>query len=200
MRAAIVHLRKSDPVIARIIERTGPYRIQYRPPDYSTLARSIVYQQLSGKAAGTIYGRFEAALPRGVTAGGVLKLQPERMREIGLSAQKCKYLLDLSEKTRAGIIRFRALPGMSDEDVVEHLTQVKGVGVWTAQMFLIFALRRTDILPTGDLGIQNAMQKAYALESAPKPQEVERIAIPWRPYASVASWYLWRSLDNVAAL
>lgn len=200
MRAAIVHLRKSDPVIAGIIERTGPYRIQYRPPDFSTLARSIVYQQLSGKAASTIYGRLEEALPRGVTANGVLRLSPLRMRKIGLSTQKCGYLLDLSEKTRAGRVRFRALPGMSDDDVVEHLTQVKGVGVWTAHMFLMFALRRPDVLPTGDLGIQNAMRKAYELDAAPKPAEMERIAEPWRPYASVASWYLWRSLENVAAL
>jgi DNA-3-methyladenine glycosylase II len=200
MRAAIVHLRKSDPVIARIIEQAGPYRIQYRPPDFSTLARSIVYQQLSGKAAATIYGRLEAALPRGVTAGGVQKLSIKRMREIGLSAQKCRYMADLSEKTRSGQVRFRALPGMNDEAVVEHLTQVKGVGVWTAHMFLIFALRRADVLPTGDLGIQNAMQRAYGLEASPKPAEMESIAKPWRPYASVASWYLWRSLDNVAAL
>ena len=119
-----------------------------------------------------------------------------RMRRLGLSAQKTLYIRELAKHTKKGSVVFEGLPEMDDQAVVEHLTQVKGIGVWTAHMFLIFALRRPDVLPTGDLGIRMAMQKAWNLAELPKPQEMETLAAKWRPWASVASWYLWRSLDN----
>jgi DNA-3-methyladenine glycosylase II len=127
----------------------------------------------------------------------MLKLRPERMRKLGLSAQKTLYIRELAKHTRRGTVIFESLPDADDTAVIEHLTQVKGIGVWTAQMFLIFALRRPDVLPVADLGIRSAMQKAYGLDGLPKPPEMEKIAAAWKPWTSVACWYLWRSLDKV---
>jgi DNA-3-methyladenine glycosylase II len=200
MRKAILHLKKSDPVIKALIERVGPYRLELRPADFTTLVRSIVYQQLSGKAAGTIFGRLESAVKHRLTPGAVLRLEEGEMRALGLSRQKISYVRDLAERTHSGEIDFAALPGLADQEIIDELTAVKGVGVWTAQMYLIFALGRPDVLPTADLGVRAAIQKQYKLAEPPKPAEMERIAEPWRPYCSVACWYLWRSLDNQAAL
>lgn len=200
MKQAISHLKQADPVLAEIIGRVGEYRIQFREPEFATLVRSIVYQQLSGRVASVIHGRLEAALEGSVTPSGILKLRPERMRKLGLSTAKTAYIRDLARHTRDGSVIFEELPNLPDEEVIERLTQVKGIGVWTAHMFLIFALRRNNVLPTGDLGIRNAIRKAYALEEAPLPKDVESIAARWHPYCSVASWYLWRSLDGQAAL
>ena len=201
MRKALNHLKKADPVMGAIIERVGPYKIQYREPEFQTLVRSIVYQQLHGKAASTIFGRLLAAAKADpLTPESILKLRPARMRSLGLSAQKMKYIRELARLTRDGEVDFARCGTLQDVEVVEHLTKVKGVGVWTVHMFLIFALRRHDVLPTGDLGIRAAMKKAYGLEELPKPEEMEKIAAPWRPYCSVACWYLWRSLDNVGAM
>jgi len=155
---------------------------------------------LNGKAASTIFGRLEAAVNRRVTPRAVLKLDEARMRSLGLSKQKTAYLRDLAQKTLTREVDFRALPKMPDQEVIAHLTAVKGIGVWTAQMFLIFALGRPDVLPTADLGIRAAMKKQYGLPDLPKPAEMEKIAAAWRPYCSVACWYLWRSLDNQPAL
>jgi DNA-3-methyladenine glycosylase II len=168
------------------------------PADFPALARSIVHQQLSGKAASTIFGRLEAALKGRLTPGALLRLSDDRMRSFGLSRQKTAYLQDLARRTRSGELNFAALPRLSDEDVIAKLTAVKGVGVWTAQMFLIFALGRSDVLPTADLGVRAAIKKLYGLAELPGPAEMEKIAAPWRPYCSVACWYLWRSLDNQA--
>jgi len=201
MRKGVDHLRRADTVLAQVIESVGPFRMTFRPPEFETLARSIVYQQLSGKAAGTIFGRLEAACGRGgVKPGAVLKLSMEQLRALGLSTQKASYVRDLAERTAKRQLRFERLPMMSDEEVIETLTEVKGVGVWTAQMFLMFALKRPDVLPVADLGIRNAIRNVYGLETAPAAAEVERIAQPWRPWATVACWYLWRSLDNEAAI
>ena len=196
MHTAIEHLKK-DPVLAAIIRRTGSFKINYNEPVFETLVRSIVYQQLSGRVASVIFGRLKAALGDGpVTPAGILKLRTDRMRRLGLSGQKTLYIRELAKHTKKGSVVFEGLAEMDDQAVVEHLTQVKGIGVWTAHMFLIFALRRPDILPTGDLGIRMAMQKAWKLAELPKPVEMEALAAKWRPWASVASWYLWRSLDN----
>jgi DNA-3-methyladenine glycosylase II len=200
MKQAISHLTKADPVLAEIIGRVGEYRIQFRRPEFSTLVRSIVYQQLSGRVAGAIFGRLEAALNGAITPEGILKLRPERMRKLGLSAQKTAYIRDLARHTRKGLVVFEELSDLPDDEVIARLTQVKGIGVWTAHMFLIFALQRPNVLPTGDLGIRNAIRKAYGLDAAPHPKDVELIAARWHPYCSVASWYLWRSLENEAAL
>jgi DNA-3-methyladenine glycosylase II len=130
----------------------------------------------------------------------ILSLGVEGLRPCGVSRQKASYLLDLSERTRAKAIRFERMAELSDEQVIAELTQVKGIGVWTVQMFLMFALRRPDVLPVGDLGVRNAIWKAYELEAPPPPKEIERIGAAWRPFATAASWYLWRSLDGPAEI
>jgi DNA-3-methyladenine glycosylase II len=201
MRQAIQHLKRRDPVLGRLIESGGPYRMEYREPRFDALARSIVYQQLSGKAASTIFGRLLAAAGDGeLSPETVLKLRPVRLRSLGLSKQKVVYLRDLARRTLNGKLSFEALPDLPDEQVIELLTEVKGIGVWTAHMFLIFALRRPDVLPVGDLGIRTAIKKHYQFEVLPAAAEIEQLAEKWRPYCSVASWYLWRSLAGQAAL
>jgi DNA-3-methyladenine glycosylase II len=197
MRKAISHLQAADPVMGNIIERVGAYRIQFREPAFETLVRSIVYQQLSGRVAQTIFERLVAAVPGGLlTPQNVLALRPAKMRKLGLSKQKTLYIRDLARHTRDGALDFASLPALADAEVIERLTKVKGVGLWTAHMFLIFALRRTNILPVGDLGVRMAIQKAYALAELPKPAEMEALGQKWHPYCTVAAWYLWRSLDT----
>lgn len=212
MRKALNHLRKSDPVMRAIIERVGPYRITYREPTFHSLARAIAYQQLNGKAASTIFARFTALAGDPLTPEGILKLTPEQMRGVGLSKQKSSYLLDMAERAGRGELDFLRVPEMTDDEVIEHLTQVKGVGVWTAHMFLMFSLQRANILPTGDFGIRMAMFRHYLDKSLaksngaskkrkrkiklPSPVQMEKIAKCWEPYRSVACWYLWRSLDT----
>jgi len=201
MKKAIQHLKTADPVMGTIIERVGAYKMQYRDPNFHSLARAIVYQQLSGKAALTIFNRLTAAAKADpLTPESILKLRPARMRTLGLSKQKMTYIRELARMTRDGVVRFDHPDSLEDAAIIEHFTQVKGVGVWTAQMFLIFALRRLDVLPTGDLGVRAAIKKAYNLPELPTPAEMEQIAAAWRPYCSVASWYLWRSLDNQGAM
>lgn len=212
MRKALNHLKNSDPVMRAIIERVGPYRITYREPTFHSLARAIAYQQLNGKAASTIFARFTALAGDPLTPEGVLKLTPEQMRAVGLSKQKSSYLLDMAERAGRGELDFLRVPDMSDDEVIAHLTQVKGVGVWTAHMFLMFSLQRANILPTGDFGIRMAMFRHYLDKSRankngasktrkrkiklPSPVQMEKIAKCWEPYRSVACWYLWRSLDT----
>jgi DNA-3-methyladenine glycosylase II len=201
MRKAIQHLKQADPVLAAIIDRSGPYRMQYRDPIFQTLVRSIVYQQLHGRAALTIFNRLaEAANADPMTPEAILRLRPQKMRSIGLSQQKTAYIRELAQHTRRGEIVFEELSSLEDAEIIERLTRVKGVGVWTVDMFLMFALRRPNVLPVGDLGVRAAMKKAYGLEELPRPAEMEKIAAPWRPYRSVGSWYMWRSLENAGAM
>lgn len=201
MKKALVHLKAADPVLAAIIDRAGPYKIEYSEPVFHTLVRSIVSQQLNGKAAQTIFKRLlEAAKEDPLTPDSILRLRLAKMRAVGLSQQKLTYIRELARLTRRGEVDFELCAKLEDAAVIEHLTRVKGVGVWTVHMFLIFALRRHDVLPTGDFGVRAAMKKAYGLPEMPKPAEMERIAAAWRPYCSVASWYLWRSLDNQGAV
>lgn len=200
MQEAIHHLRRQDPVLAEIIERVGDYRIEFREPGFETLVKSIVNQQLSGRVASVIFGRLAAAAGGRLTAENILKLRPSRMRALGLSTQKTAYIRDLARLTRDGLIRFDELESLPDDEVIARLTKVKGIGVWTVHMFLIFALRRTDILPTGDLGIRNAIRKAYGLAELPLASEMEMMAVRWRPYCTIASWYLWRSIEPNANL
>ena len=209
MRKAVIHLKKSDPVLRGLIERVGPYRMTYREPTFHSLARAIAYQQLNGKAAATIFARFTALAGDPLTPEGILKLIPEQMRAAGLSKQKSSYLVDMAERASRGELDFLRVPNMSDDEVIEHLTQVKGVGIWTAHMFLMFTLRRPNILPTGDFGIRMAMFRHYLDKNRakssrsnrkpkiklPTPAQMEKIAECWEPYRSVACWYLWRSLD-----
>ena len=200
MLEAISHLRRTDPVLGGIIDQVGAYRIEFRDPDFETLVKSIVYQQLSGRVANVIFGRLLHAAGGKLTPGNILKLRPARMRAQGLSTQKTAYIRDLARHTRDGHVVFEELDGLADEEVIERLTTVKGIGVWTAHMFLIFALRRPNVLPTGDLGIRAAIRKAYGLSDLPKPAEIENLAERWHPYCTVASWYLWRSLEPNANL
>jgi 3-methyladenine DNA glycosylase/8-oxoguanine DNA glycosylase len=195
MRKAVNHLKKCDPVLCAIIERVGPFRMEYGPAEFHSLAESILYQQLNGKAAATIFRRFTALAGDPLTPEGILRMTAEQLRSVGLSKQKSAYLKDLAAKTAAGLLDFSKLPEMSDEEVIEHLTQVKGIGVWTAHMFLMFSLRRPNVLPTGDYGVQMAVKKHYRKRKLPKPKDMEKIARAWEPYRSVACWYMWRSLD-----
>lgn len=214
MRKAILHLKKSDPVLRAIIEQVGPFRMEFGEPTFHNLAESIVYQQLNGKAAATIFDRFARLAGEPLTPEGILKLTPEQMRAVGLSQQKSSYLLDMAERAHRGDLDFTRLADMNEEEIIEHLTQVKGVGVWTAHMFLMFTLRRPNVLPTGDFGIRMAMYRHYLEKKAraakstksrkpakqvkiklPTPEQMEKIAKCWEPYRSVACWYLWRSLD-----
>jgi DNA-3-methyladenine glycosylase II len=195
MRKAIKHLKKSDPILSAIIERVGVCRMEFGPPEFHSLAEAIVYQQLNGKAAVTIFKRFAALAGDPVTPQGIVKLSDAQLRSVGLSKQKSTYLKDMAQRAARGELDFSRLPGMSDDEVIKHLTQVKGVGVWTAHMFLMFTLKRPNVLPTGDFGIQMAIKKHYKKRKMPKPAQMEKIAKVWEPYRSVACWYLWRSLD-----
>jgi DNA-3-methyladenine glycosylase II len=215
MRKAIAHLKKSDLVLGQIISRVGPCRMRFDEPEFHSVAEAIVYQQLNGRAAESIFNRFAAVAGDPLTPEGILKLSDEEMRSAGLSKQKSSYLKDLAAKTASGLLNFALLPDLSDDEVIEHLTRVKGIGVWTAQMFLLFSLKRENVLPTGDFGIRMAMFKHYldarrAKDSKksspskngrkrkiklPTPEQMEKIAECWKPYRSVACWYLWRSLD-----
>ena len=196
MRKAINHLRQADPVLAAIISQVGPFRMPQRPADFWALSRSIVFQQLNGKAASTIWDRLEKAAGGQVTPESVLALSEAQMRACGLSRQKLSYVRDLARRTVSGEIDFAKMPEWTDEEVVEHLTRVRGIGEWTAQVFLMFALRRPNVLPTGDYGLRAAMKKAYRMRTLPKPKRMHDVAKPWHPYRSVACWYLWRSLDT----
>jgi DNA-3-methyladenine glycosylase II len=220
MRKAVLHLKKSDPLMRAIIERVGPCRMEFGEPTFHSLAEAIVYQQLNGKAAVTIFKRFTALAGDPVTPEGILKLSAEHLRGVGLSKQKSSYLFDMAERAKRGDLDFSKLADMSDDEVIEHLTQVKGVGVWTAHMFLMFTLRRANVLPTGDFGIRMAIHKQYLERAAkrkngtgrsknkktvtklpkekitlPTPEQMEKIAKRWEPYRSIACWYLWRTLD-----
>jgi len=195
MRRAINHLKRSDPVLRAIIERIGPFRMEYGPAEFHSLAEAIVYQQLNGKAAVSIFKRFASLAGEPLTPVGILKLTDEQMRSVGLSKQKSSYLRDMAQRAVNGQLDFRKLHEMSDDEVIKHLTQVKGVGVWTAQMFLMFTLKRQNVLPTGDFGVQMAIKKNYNKRKLPKPAQMEKLAKPWEPYRSIACWYLWKSMD-----
>jgi DNA-3-methyladenine glycosylase II len=195
MRKAVDHLKKSDPVLRAIIERVGPCRMEFGVPEFASVAEAIVYQQLNGKAAVSIFNRFAELAGDPLTPEGILKLSDAQLRGVGLSKQKSAYLKDLAQKTSDGLLNFARLPEMTDDEVIEHLTQVKGIGAWTAHMFLMFSLRRPNVLPTGDYGVQVAIKKHYKKRKLPKPKDMEKLARVWEPYRSVACWYMWRSLD-----
>jgi DNA-3-methyladenine glycosylase II len=201
----VEHLRASDETLKRIIDERGPLdqeaRRRGRPADpYGALLRSIVGQQLSTKAARSIYGRLtEQFGGRAPTPQELLDADPEVVRSAGLSRPKVKYLRSLAEHVLSGQLDFDRLPDLGDEEVERELTAVKGLGQWTAHMFLIFHLGRPDVLPGGDLGVRRAVERAYGLEGLPSAEELERLGERWAPYRSLASLYLWESLDNAPA-
>jgi DNA-3-methyladenine glycosylase II len=197
-RHALRHLRSVDPSLAAIIDRVGPYRLTPRTEGthFDYVVRCIVGQQLSGKAAATIYQRvrdlYGGAPP---TPDQLLKTPDARLRAAGLSGRKIEYVKELAERTAAGSIAILDIHDMSDDEVMETLVSVRGIGRWTAQMVLMFRLGRPDILPELDLGVQKAVQRLHRMRKLPTPQKLQKIGVKWAPYRTIAAWYLWRSLE-----
>ena len=191
---------RRDPVLAAIIKQHGPCGLgaaRDRFDHFAMLVRAIVFQQLSTKAATTIHNRLIECLPgKAATPQGLAQVTESQLRAAGISRQKAGYLRDLGLKVAGGALPLDAVDAMTDEQVIEALTQVKGIGRWTAEMFLIFRLQRPDVLPLGDLGIVTAIQKAYRLRKKPTPDRMRKLGEAWRPYRSVAIWYLWREFDT----
>lgn len=196
--SASVAALKKDKVFGPLIKKHGLPALKRGTNVFEALVRSIVYQQLSGKAAATIYGRFRAlfASKKFPTPEEVSKVPFEKLRSVGLSNQKASYILDLAQKFSDGTVQHKKLARMGNEEIVEHLTQVKGVGVWTVHMFLMFTLNRPDVLPVGDLGIKKGFQIVYGLRKLPEAKHMEKLAASWRPHATTACWYLWRAADE----
>jgi DNA-3-methyladenine glycosylase II len=196
-RKALAHLRQADPVLRKVIEQVGPcwLRPLTEGSHFEFIARSIIYQQLSTKAAATIHGRVQTLCGGTVSAEPLSRLADDALRGAGLSRQKLGYLRDLSARAAAGNLDTVHFPDLPDEEITSQLTQVKGVGVWTAQMFLMFKLGRPDVLPVLDLGIRKGVQRAYRLRKLPDAKRVEKIAGPWAPYRTIGSWYMWRVLE-----
>lgn len=197
-RKAVSHLRRSDPRLAQVMDRVGACRFEHRADGshFDAIVRSIVYQQLSGQAAETILRRTLTLYgDRYPTPAEMLTTPDEALRGAGLSRQKMSYLKDLAAKVEEGVVPIHSLHELSDDEIIAALTAVKGVGRWTAQMFLMFRLGRPDVLPDIDLGIQKAIKKAYRLRSMPSPRRVQKIGAGWAPHSTIACWYLWRSLD-----
>jgi 3-methyladenine DNA glycosylase/8-oxoguanine DNA glycosylase len=189
---------RRDPVLAPVIRRhrtRSPLDMPALDP-FPALVRTITAQQISTKAAATIYGRLVALTPHGVTPNALLKLTDAQFRQAGLSRQKIGYLRDLASKVTSGELPIGSLHELDDEAVIEAIVKVKGLGRWSAEMFLMFRLRRPDVLPLGDLGIMTAIQRLYRLRKRPKPARIMKIGDAWRPYRTIACWYLWRSLEN----
>ena len=197
-RKQILHLRKNDPVLRAVIEGIKLKKISRRAGHFEALVESIVSQQLSIKAADTIFMRFAALGPgkKFPTPEQVLKIPARKMRKAGLSKMKVSFIKDLAKKVLNGTVDLKKISKWSDEEVIEHLTAVKGIGIWTAEMFLIFSLGREDIFSYGDLGLRNAMQQLYKFKKHPTEKQARKIAEKWKPYRSLASRYLWASLKN----
>jgi 3-methyladenine DNA glycosylase/8-oxoguanine DNA glycosylase len=201
-KKALAHLRASDPAMAALINRVGPFALELKPANslFEALLRSIVYQQLHGKAAASILGRLLAVLDQhgGPTPAAMLQAPEATLRGAGLSRAKMLAGLDLAAKCRDGLVPSLAdSHKISDEELIARLTEVRGIGPWTVHMLLIFHLGRPDVMPTGDFAIRLGFKKLYRKRRDPKPEVILKHARRWRPYRSVASWYLWRSLDPV---
>ena len=194
---AIQYLCKADSKIEKIIKIVCKYSIKIRNDPFQSLIESIIYQQLAGKAANAIYNRFLNYYDnKQLTPTRILNSPNDNLKKVGLSNRKIDYLKDLASHVYDGRINLEELPTMNDEEIINKLVNVKGIGRWTSEMFLIFSLGRQDILPVTDLGVRKAIQKVYSLSELPKPDTMMEIAEPWRPYRSIATWYLWKSLSN----
>jgi DNA-3-methyladenine glycosylase II len=190
------HLRTADPVMRAMIDSVGPFTLRLERDRFAMLVRSIISQQISTSAARSIRGRLqELAGPDGLKATNLARLTVDELRSVGLSPQKASYLADLACKVSDGTVDLRQIGRLSDERIIEQLTQIRGIGRWTAQMFLISSLGRLDVFPHGDLGVRVAIRDRYGLETLPNKQTAFAIAALWRPYASVASWYCWRVVE-----
>lgn len=200
---ALLHLRIADPLLAAVIDAHKPPTFESSGSPFLSLARSILYQQLATNAANTIYQRFLTLCggESGVIPDNVLSLSPEKLREIGVSGRKASYLHDLADKFMNGSLSDSAIVAMDDDDMLlNSLTAVKGIGVWSVHMFMIFSLHKPDVLPIGDLGVRKGVQSLYGLKELPQPLHMEQVCEKWRPYRSVGSWYMWRLMDAKAAL
>ena len=193
---ACKHLVKKDRVMKRLIPQFGEASLQSRGDAFVTVARSIVGQQISVKAAQTVWDRF-AKLPRKITPANVLKLKVDDMREAGLSARKVEYLVDLALHFDNGVLNVKKWSEMSDDDIIDELVAIRGIGRWTAEMFLMFHLMRPNVLPLDDVGLINGISRNYFSGEAVSRSEAREVAAAWAPYCSVATWYIWRSLDPV---
>lgn len=196
MTDVMKHLTVADVRLAAIIKSVGAYEIKLRKDPFQSLVEAIIYQQLAGSAADAIYSRFVKIYGRFPRPAQLLATKDFKLRDAGLSARKIEYLKDLASRVSDGRLKLTLLPKLPDEQVIEQLVQVKGIGRWTAEMFLIFCLGRQDVLPVGDLGLRKAMQKAYLLGELPSPATMSDIAQVWKPYCSIATWYLWKSLEK----
>lgn len=195
-RNAIRHLKKADQRMGEVISAVGPCNLRIDSNGFRMLSRSIVGQQLSTKAAATIWGRFQELVgDKRVPVSRVQKLSHTQLRGVGLSESKANYIALLANNVQSKQLKLRSLKNASDESVIQTLTEQKGIGVWTAHMFLMFSLGRPDVLPTGDLGIANGIQSIYGLKQRPTPAQMHNIARNWHPFASAASWYCWQWLD-----
>ncbi len=194
-QTAIIHIRTADPTMRRLMDAVGPFTLRpERRRRFSVLARAIISQQVSTAAARTIRGRLEGVLDgSGLSAEGIATLTEPQLRSVGLSRQKASYLLDLAAKTLDGTVCLDRMGRLRDEAVIDMLTQVKGIGRWTAEMFLIFALGRMDVLPVDDIGVRAAIKELYGPDDLPDKKTCTEIAAQWRPYATIGSWYCWRS-------
>jgi DNA-3-methyladenine glycosylase II len=193
---ACKHLSRKDRVMKRLIPKFGDACLESRGDAFTTLARSIVGQQISVKAAQTVWDKF-AVLPRKLTPANVLKLKVDDMRAAGLSARKIEYLVDLAIHFDSGAVHVDAWKDMSDELIIEELVAIRGIGRWTAEMFLIFHLMRPNVLPVDDLGLLNGISVNYFSGDPVSRSDARDVAVAWAPYCSVATWYIWRSLDPV---
>ena len=191
-------LLRRDPVLATLIRKHGECGLAkaQRADHFTALVRAITGQQLSTKAASTIFARLVALMPEGLTPAALSALSDAEMRAVGMSRQKITYFRDLSAKALTGVVPLDALEHMSDEEVIVALTKIRGIGRWSAEMFLMFRLHRPNVLPVDDLGIVNAIKNVYRLRKRPTAHRIRKIGEAWQPYRSVACWYLWRSLDN----
>jgi 3-methyladenine DNA glycosylase/8-oxoguanine DNA glycosylase len=199
LSAAVSELAGTDPVLAGLVDRHGPPPPRRRVPvdrRFADLARNIVYQQLAGRAAASIHGRFVDALDGDVCAERVLATPEPMLRSCGLSGSKTSSILDLADKVASGTVALDRIGRLSDENVVTHLTVVRGVGPWTAQMFLISTLSRLDVWPIGDYGVRAGFARAWNLDEVPTPKELEELGEPYRPYRSLVAWYCWRAADE----
>ncbi|XP_010263642.1 PREDICTED: uncharacterized protein LOC104601852 [Nelumbo nucifera] len=198
---ALQHLRNSDPQLARLIDIHQPPTFDSFHPPFLALTKSILYQQLAYKAGTSIYTRFVSLCggEAGVVPEAVLALSPQQLRQIGVSGRKASYLHDLANKYRNGILSDASIVDMDDKSLFTMLTMVKGIGSWSVHMFMIFSLHRPDVLPVGDLGVRKGVQLLYGLEELPRPSQMEQLCEKWRPYRSVASWYMWRFAEAKGA-
>jgi DNA-3-methyladenine glycosylase II len=191
-----VGILRKDPLLVDIIDIVGDFTLKKRNHHFSVLVESIISQQLATGAAEAIFKRFKNLYPKFPTASEILSTRKSKLRLVGLSGMKIEYLKDLARHVEQGRLDMKSLAKMSDEDVISSLTQVKGIGRWTAEMFLIFSLGRQDVFPADDLGLRKGVQRAFSLSEIPKPREVEKMGERWKPYRTVATWYLWKSLQK----